>query len=117
MQAEISETSSISNAAEAFSRGQILLSSRSIQTAIECFDSAQRLGYHAAECAAGRWQCWMQLGVFERAWQESDFIASIGGGDPNGFWDGRSWNGQRVMLRCLHGLGDTIQFIRYASLL
>jgi hypothetical protein len=59
----------------------------------------------------------MLLGKFEQAWQESDFISSIGGGDPKQFWDGQAWNGKRVMLRCLHGLGDTIQCIRYAPLL
>ncbi len=83
---------------------------------MERFDLAQRLGYAAEECAAARWHCWMLLGNFERAWQESDFI-SARGKDSNGFWDGRPWSGRHVMLRCLHGLGDTIQFIRYAPLL
>jgi hypothetical protein len=117
MQVEISEAPVPSDAAESFSCGQNLLSRRIVQEAIEYFESAQRLGYDATECAAARWQCWMQLGLFEQAWQESDFIASMGAEDPNRFWDGRSWNGQRVMLRCLHGLGDTLQFIRYAPLL
>jgi ADP-heptose:LPS heptosyltransferase len=29
---------------------------------------------------------------------------------------GPSISGQKVFIRCAHGLGDTIQFIRYASL-
>lgn len=33
------------------------------------------------------------------------------------FWDGSSLRGKRVLVRCYHGLGDTIQFIRYAALL
>jgi hypothetical protein len=28
-------------------------------------------------------------------------------------WDGTSLSGRRVLIRCYHGLGDTIQFIRY----
>jgi hypothetical protein len=32
-------------------------------------------------------------------------------------WDGASLEGKRVLIRCYHGLGDTIQFIRYAALL
>ncbi|HEY0728436.1 MAG TPA: hypothetical protein VGD38_10225, partial [Pyrinomonadaceae bacterium] len=32
-------------------------------------------------------------------------------------WDGSSLAGKRVLVRCYHGLGDTIQFIRYADLL
>jgi hypothetical protein len=59
----------------------------------------------------------MHLGCFERAWEESDRIAASGAPDPHHFWKGESWHGKRVMLRCLHGLGDTIQFIRFVSLL
>jgi hypothetical protein len=32
-------------------------------------------------------------------------------------WDGTPVRGKRVLVRCYHGLGDTIQFIRYARLL
>jgi hypothetical protein len=32
-------------------------------------------------------------------------------------WDGRELRGRRVLVRCYHGLGDTIQFIRYVPLL
>jgi hypothetical protein len=59
----------------------------------------------------------MLVGDFERAWRESDFISAVVARDPNRYWDESHWNGQRVMLRCLHGLGDTIQFIRYAPML
>jgi hypothetical protein len=31
-------------------------------------------------------------------------------------WDGTALDGKRVLIRCYHGLGDTIQFIRYAPL-
>ena len=100
-----------------FSRGQELLGQRKIHAALECFDAAQSAGHALRECAAARWQCWMLLGDFERAWRESDSIESSDYRDANRFWDGRPWSGRRLMLRCLHGLGDTIQFIRYAPLL
>ena len=58
----------------------------------------------------------MLTGDFERAWLESDFIAAMRP-DQSRLWDGRSWRGRRVILRCLHGYGDAIQFIRYAPLL
>ena len=32
-------------------------------------------------------------------------------------WDGRPFDGRHVLVRCYHGLGDTIQFARYLPLL
>ena len=32
-------------------------------------------------------------------------------------WDGRSLDGQRVLVHCYHGLGDTLQFVRLLPLL
>ena len=101
----------------AFARATALLDKRDISAAIELFNQAQGLGYPAHECAASRWFCWMLMGEFERAWLESDFISTLNKPDPNRLWNGTPWQGKRVMLRCLHGLGDTIQFIRYAPIL
>ncbi len=104
-------------AANWYGRGRQLLQQRRISEALECFYTAQRAGFDANLCAASRWDCWMLSGRFERAWAESDRIGAGGAPDPQRFWDGQSWAGKRVMLRCLHGLGDAIQFIRYAPLL
>jgi hypothetical protein len=90
---------------------------RQIFSALRLFNLAQESGFDPNECAAGRWNCWMLVGDFERAWEESDLISASGAPDPHRFWDGASWSGKRVMVRGLHGLGDTIQFIRYAPLL
>ena len=30
-------------------------------------------------------------------------------------WDGRPFDGRRVLVRCYHGLGDTLQFARYLA--
>lgn len=59
----------------------------------------------------------MMLGRFQQAWQESATIEERGAVDPHRLWDGRPFSGRRVIVRCLHGLGDAIQFIRYAPLL
>jgi hypothetical protein len=104
-------------AAEAFARGLRLLSARQVPDAVSCFSYAESLGFDANECAAALWNCWMLSGRFEQAWAESDRILSNQSHDPYRFWDGQPWSGKRVMLRCLHGLGDTIQFIRYAPLI
>jgi hypothetical protein len=81
------------------------------------YDAAEQEGYDCDACDAGRWNCHMLLGDFEAAWKESDAIARRGNPDPNRFWTGIPLAGQDVMLRCLHGLGDTIQFLRYAPLI
>ncbi len=104
----------MANAHAHFERGRQLLADRQVKDALHCFDAAQRLGRDANECAAVRWYCWMLAGDFTRALEESDRIAASGAPDPHRFWDGSPWRGRHVMLRCLHGLGDTIQFIRYA---
>jgi hypothetical protein len=64
--------------------------------------------------AAERWTSAMLRGDFLAAWNESDAIRSRGLPDPHRFWQGESLIGKRVMIRCLHGFGDAIQFLSYA---
>lgn len=87
-----------------------------VTDALASFYRAEQAGCDSDACAAGRWTCYMLGGNFELAWRESDAIANRGNPDPNRFWDGRPLDGKRVLIRCLHGLGDTIQFMRYAPL-
>ncbi|HEX6717216.1 MAG TPA: hypothetical protein VF088_08895 [Pyrinomonadaceae bacterium] len=68
------------------------------------------------------WMDAMRRGDFAAAWEISDAILRTRGVQdqehlPRWFqsiWDGSSVAGKRVLVRCYHGLGDTIQFIRYA---
>jgi hypothetical protein len=70
---------------------------------------------------------WMRLakrGDLEGAWKASDRIRQRTGGrrdwsQPRHLqqvWGGSYLHGRTVLIRCYHGLGDTIQFIRYAPL-
>jgi hypothetical protein len=67
----------------------------------------------------------MLRGDFAAAWRISDVLLhTVRQQDhtrvprhEQAIWDGRPVAGKRVLVRCYHGLGDTIQFIRYASLL
>jgi hypothetical protein len=69
--------------------------------------------------------CAWKRGDFESAWRISDTLLRSAGAAPCGdvprhlqrVWDGSSPIGKRVLVRCYHGLGDTVQFIRYAPLL
>jgi hypothetical protein len=66
----------------------------------------------------------MRRGEFEAAWEISDAVLRSHAGVPcwhlprhlQYVWDGTPLDGKRVLVRCYHGLGDTIQFIRYAPL-
>ncbi|PWU07218.1 MAG: hypothetical protein C5B51_10555 [Terriglobia bacterium] len=95
---------------------QDAFSKRYIPECLQFLRSAESHGYPSDECASCRWNCWMLLGRFEDAWLESDAIAARNGPDPNCLWDGRPFRGNRVIIRCLHGFGDAIQFLRYTGL-
>ncbi len=92
------------------------LAARDVNSALAFFSVAESLGWNSDDCSAGRWECYMLLGDFEAAWYESELIVQRGAPDRHRLWDGQPFTGRKVMLRCLHGLGDAIQFIRYAPL-
>ena len=56
-------------------------------------------------------------GKFESAWTTSDALRASNAPDPHRFWNGESIRGARLIVRCLHGLGDTVQMLRYAPML
>ena len=66
----------------------------------------------------------MQRGDFSAAWRFSDAVLLSRSCVPCShlprhqqyLWNGAAIDGKRVLIRCYHGLGDTIQFIRYAPL-
>ncbi|HEY4047961.1 MAG TPA: TIGR04290 family methyltransferase [Acidobacteriaceae bacterium] len=105
------------SAEEALLQAEDLLAERSLPEAIVRFDQAQEAGADVDRCAAGRWECFMLEGRFSDAWCESDAIRKRGNADPHRFWNGEPLKGKRVMLRCLHGYGDAIQFLRYVPLI
>ncbi len=68
----------------------------------------------------------MRSGDFEAAWKQTDRLEiprrrtrrqeSVARPAWHLVWDGSSFAGKRVLVRCEHGLGDTLQFIRYVPL-
>jgi hypothetical protein len=87
---------------------------RDVLAAIAAFDRAEGSGAAVDACAGGRWTAHMLAGNFAAAWRESDAIRRRGAPDPHRYWTGEDLRGQRVILRCLHGYGDAVQFLRYA---
>ena len=74
--------------------------------------------------ATDKYRDWVRLmrhGLFDRAWTISDEIVSNYSPTQNRgrplyeqiVWNGDPLDGRRVLVRCYHGLGDTIQFSRF----
>ncbi len=88
---------------------------------------AQRLQPHDSGNAGQRWIEAMRSGDFAAAWAVSDAV--LAGRDPatrddprlpyhlRWVWDGRDPTGRQVLVRCYHGLGDTLQFCRFLAAL
>ena len=75
---------------------------------------AELEGSTADSQAGERWLAHMLGGNFAAAWLESDAIRRRGAPDPHRFWQGEDIRGKQLILRCLHGYGDAVQFLRYA---
>jgi hypothetical protein len=93
---------------------EALLGRRDVLAALAAFNRAEEAGAAADPCAGGRWMAHMLAGNFASAWRESDLIRQRGAPDPHRFWAGDDLRGKRIILRCLHGYGDAVQFLRYA---
>ena len=73
------------------------------------------------------WTAAMRSGAYERAWDMA--LASLVARDPatrddpalpyhlRWVWSGEPVDGRDVLVRCYHGLGDTLQFARFLPLL
>jgi hypothetical protein len=67
----------------------------------------------------------MRRGEFDLAWAISDAVltrplpadTALQPRHVQRVWDGRPVDNERVLVRCYHGLGDTLQFIRFMPLL
>jgi hypothetical protein len=99
------------------SAAENLLELRQLDGVLDLLSRAERSGADPDRCAAARWIAAMLQGDFESAWSESDAIRGRGIPDEHRMWQGEDITGRRVIVRCLHGFGDTVQFLRYAPLL
>lgn len=107
--------------------GAARLKQRRLADARALLERARAAGADPDRIAADRWTAAMLAGDFEAAWTVSDgVLARRSPADRNRadvpfhlrqVWDGSPLAGRHVLVRCYHGLGDAIQFIRYVPLL
>src|SRR5438132_456876 len=84
------------------------------------FESALRLKADYAEAHLGRAFTLLLQGDFEAGWAEYEWRWKCKEFTPFAFqqpvWDGSPLAGRTILLHAEQGLGDTLQFIRYAAL-
>ena len=88
--------------------------------AIACYDDGLRHEPDHVLLHMSRAMVWLQMGNFEQGWPEAEWRLQ----NPDLFvhrlhgpvWDGAELGGRTILIVAEQGLGDTIQYIRYASL-
>ena len=86
------------------------------------YQEAIRLRPDFPNAHSNRALVWLLTGDFERGWPEFEWrwqTKTMRGSRPSfvqPLWDGSSLTGKTILLQAEQGLGDTIQFIRYAAL-
>jgi len=86
----------------------------------QCYQQALRWNPHSAEAHLNLGMLWLLRGDFERGWPEYEWRWGLRGTRPRGcgrpLWEGSPLEGRTILLEAEQGLGDTIQYVRYAEL-
>jgi Flp pilus assembly protein TadD len=91
-----------------------------LHEAVARYQAAIRLKPDYADAHHALGMAWLQMGDFESGWPEYEWRARCKGSGMPSFWqprwDGYPLAGQTILLHAEQGLGDTLQFIRFAPL-
>jgi tetratricopeptide (TPR) repeat protein len=101
-------------------RGTALIELQRFDDALASYDAALAIAPDYRECRWNRALLLLRLGSFALGWQEFEWRRQrsnwVARDLPGPEWDGQAPAGKRLFVYTEHGLGDTLQFARHASL-
>lgn len=102
-------------------RANALASVGKVEEALACYDFALSLQPDYVNARWNRSLAWLSEGDFERGWHEYEWRwkkpETKSRRLPRPRWEGEPLQGKTIFLWCEQGVGDTLQFVRYAALL
>ncbi len=100
--------------------GNALRAQGKLTESVASYEQALEVKPDNPQVRMSRALCWLQMGDFERGWAEYEWRLKCREFSIPAFrqplWDGSPLDGRPILLYADHGLGDAIQFIRYAPM-
>lgn len=90
-----------------------------VEGALKAYGAAIRVEPTCVQAWVGKALCELLLGDFEAGWRSYEWrkkrFGPVGGPSKSAAWQGENLAGKTLLVQAEQGLGDTIQFCRYAK--